>query len=122
MTDREQILEAFYRNAIHLPQDAVDKLKGTAVWRARVGAAYTIARELDAINAYEGEDRLDNINVPVRILLGTELTAFLRAASETFAGQIRGAHVVALHGQAHQAIDLDRLMRVRTGELGDDAI
>ncbi len=52
MSDREEILEAFYRNALRLPQAAIDGMRGTEIWRARLTAAHTIARELDAVNAY----------------------------------------------------------------------
>ena len=107
MNDREQILEAFYRNALRLPQAAIDGMRGTEIWRARLTAAHTIAREVAAANAFQSPGDLDNIDVPVRILLGTETTAFLRAASAAFAAEIPGAHVAPLHGQGHQAIDLD---------------
>jgi hypothetical protein len=39
------------------------------------------------------------------MLLGTQTTGFLRAATAAFAAEIPGAHVVELSGQAHQAID-----------------
>jgi pimeloyl-ACP methyl ester carboxylesterase len=41
------------------------------------------------------------------MLLGTETTTYLRAATAAFAAQIPHAEVVALQNQAHQAIDLD---------------
>ena len=86
---------------------AIDGMRGTEIWRARLTAAHTIAREVAAANAFQSTGDLDNIDVPVRILLGTETTAFLRAASAAFAAEIPGAHVAPLHGQRHQAIDLD---------------
>lgn len=107
MNDRGQILEAFYRNALRIPQAAIDGMRGTEMWRARLSAAHTIARELDAINAYPATGRPENITVPVRILLGTETTEFLRAASTAFAAEIPGADIALLQGQAHQAIDFD---------------
>jgi pimeloyl-ACP methyl ester carboxylesterase len=36
------VLEAFYRNALQLPQSAVDAMKGTEIWNARLSAAHTI--------------------------------------------------------------------------------
>jgi hypothetical protein len=41
------------------------------------------------------------------MLLGTETTAYLRAATAALAGEVPSSEVVALQGQAHQAIDLD---------------
>ena len=106
MNDREQILEEFYRNALRLPQATIDGIRGTEIWRARLTAAHTIARELEAVNAYRATGP-ENIDVPVRILVGTETTEFLRAASVAAAAEIPGAQVVPLRGQGHQAIDFD---------------
>jgi hypothetical protein len=83
-TDPETILEAFYLNALQLPKAAVDGLKGTEIWQARLTAALTITREIDAVNEFRATDRLANI-----------------------AAQLPDARVVAVQGQAHQAIDLD---------------
>lgn len=106
ITEPELILEAFYRNALQLPQSAVDGMRGTEIWTARLSAAHTIIRELDAVNAYRETPRLGRINVPVRMLLGTDTTAYLRAATAAFAEQISNVEVVELQDQAHQAIDL----------------
>jgi pimeloyl-ACP methyl ester carboxylesterase len=107
IAEPEKILEAFYRNALQLPQAAVDAMRGTEIWKARLSAAHTIARELDEVTAYRATPRLGRISVPVRMLLGTDTTAYLCAATAAFAGQIPNAEVVALQDQAHQAIDLD---------------
>jgi pimeloyl-ACP methyl ester carboxylesterase len=107
MTDLELLLETFYREALQLPQSAINAMKGTEIWQARLTAAHTIFREFDQVNAYRATDRLMKIDVPVRMLLGTESPSHLRAATAAFAAQIPGATIVALHGQAHQAIDSD---------------
>jgi pimeloyl-ACP methyl ester carboxylesterase len=112
-TDPEAILEAFYLNALQLPKAAVDGLKGTEIWRARLTAALTITREIDAVNEFRSTDRLADITVPVRMLLGTESPVYLRAATAAIAAQIPDARIVALQGQAHQAIDLDADQFVR---------
>jgi pimeloyl-ACP methyl ester carboxylesterase len=107
LSDPELILEAFYFNVLQLPQSAVDDLKGTEIWRARLTTAPTITREVDEVNAYRATDRLSQIAAPVRMLLGTESPKYLRVATAAFAAQIPDTRVVALQGQAHQAIDLD---------------
>jgi pimeloyl-ACP methyl ester carboxylesterase len=106
-TDPETILEAFYLNALQLPKAAVDGLKGTEIWQARLTAARTITREIDAVNEFRATDRLAGITTPVRMLLGTESPTYLRAATAAIAAQLPDARVVAVQGQAHQAIDLD---------------
>jgi pimeloyl-ACP methyl ester carboxylesterase len=113
MTDPEQILETFYISALQLPQSAVNSLKYTDIWRARLTAAPTISREIDAVNANRAGARLSRITVPVRMLLGTESPTYLRAATAAIAAQIPDARIVALQGQAHQAIDLDPEQFVR---------
>ncbi|MDT5003303.1 MAG: hypothetical protein QOJ24_479 [Mycobacterium sp.] len=114
ITDREQILEVFYRNALRLPQSAIDGMRGTEMWRARLTAAHTIARELDAVSEYRAGDLLGSINVPVRMLVGADSTAFLRAATTAFAAEMAGVDLVDLAGQAHQAIDFvpDEIIRL----------
>jgi pimeloyl-ACP methyl ester carboxylesterase len=107
IAEPEKILEAFYRNALQLPQAAVDAMRGTDIWKARLSAAHTITRELDEVTAYRAGERLGQITAPVRMLLGTETTTYLRAATAAFAAQIHNVEVVALQDQAHQAIDLD---------------
>jgi pimeloyl-ACP methyl ester carboxylesterase len=88
-------------------------MRGTEIWKARLSAAHTITRELDEVTAYRAGERLGHITVPVRMLLGTQTTAYLRAATAAFAAQIPNAKVVALQDQAHQAIDLDPEQFVR---------
>ena len=107
IAEPEKILEAFYRNALQLPQAAVDAMRGTEIWKARLSAAHTITRELDEVTAYRAGERLGLITAPVRMLLGTESTAYLRAATAKFAALIPNAEVVVLRDQAHQSIDLD---------------
>jgi pimeloyl-ACP methyl ester carboxylesterase len=113
MSDPEAILETFYLNALQLPQAAVDALKGTEVWQARVTAAPTIIREIDEVNEFRATDRLAGITAPVRMLLGTESPTYLRAATAAIAAQLPDARVVAVQGQAHQAIDADADQFVR---------
>lgn len=107
LTSPEELLEGFYRDALQLPQAAIDGMKGTEVWAARVGAAFTILRELDEVIAFRADARLAAIEAPVRMLLGTESPGYVRAATANIAAQIPGAGIVALQGQAHQAIDSD---------------
>ena len=44
--------EAFYLEALQLPQPAIDDLKRTEMWQIRLTAAPTITREIDEVNAY----------------------------------------------------------------------
>ena len=65
------------------------------------------------MSAYRAIERLADIAVPVRMLLGTQSPAHFRAATAAVAAQIPGATIVALRGQGHQAIDYDPQQFVR---------
>jgi len=106
-TDPEDVLVTFLREALRLPAEDVEAMRGTPVWRARVAAAHTIPRELDVVETVVFDERLGGIRVPVRLLAGTESPAYLRLAAEAVAERVPGADVVPLHGQAHQAMDFD---------------
>jgi pimeloyl-ACP methyl ester carboxylesterase len=105
--DPEEVLEIFLREALRLTPAAVEAMRGTPVWRARVAAAHTIPRELDVVEAMVFDDRLAEIAVPTRLFAGTESPGYLRLAAEEVARRIPGADVVPLSGQAHQAMDFD---------------
>jgi len=105
--DPETILQVFFSEVIQLPDTAIDAMKGTPTWAARVNAAPTLVREGDAVEAYRVSDRLRAITAPVRLFLGTESPPYYRPAVEAVAAQLPRADVVAMHGQAHLAIDQD---------------
>ncbi len=106
-TDPEEILSIFMREALRLPESTVDEMKGTPVWEARLGAAHTIARELECVEAFVVDDKLAKISVPVRLFVGTESPEYLRLAAAAVAERVPGADSVPMVGQAHQAMDFD---------------
>jgi pimeloyl-ACP methyl ester carboxylesterase len=106
-TDPDEIVSTFMREALRLPRSTVDEMKGTPIWEARLGAAHTIARELECVEAFVADERLGKIAVPVRLFLGTESPEYLRLAVEAVAERVLGADIVPMVGQAHQAMDFD---------------
>ncbi len=105
--DPEQILEIFLQEALRLPPADVEAMRATPVWPARVAAAPTIPRELDVVENLVFDARLGEITIPVRLFAGTESPGYLQLAAHAVAEQIRGADVVPMRGQAHQAMDFD---------------
>jgi pimeloyl-ACP methyl ester carboxylesterase len=104
--DREGALEHFYRAIIQLPDEAIEGMRSTAVWQARIAAVHTIVREADAAQAWTLDaDRLAAIQGPVRLLLGTETTAALDAATRALHRAMPAWDLVLLEGQGHIAID-----------------
>lgn len=105
--DAEMILEVFFREIIELPGSAIEAMKETPMWQARLQAAHTLVRENDAIEIYRASTRLAAIAVPVRLLVGTESPQYFRPAAEAVASQLQDADIVPLTGQAHLGIDQD---------------
>jgi pimeloyl-ACP methyl ester carboxylesterase len=107
MSDPREILEAFYRETLHLPPSAIKALADQEFSYLAGSIGHTAGRELAEASTYRATERLGTIAVPVRLLLGTESPAYFSAAAATVAAQIPGATIVALWGQGHQAIDYD---------------
>jgi pimeloyl-ACP methyl ester carboxylesterase len=113
LSDPREILEAFYRETLHLSELAIKDLADREFSYLARSIRHTVGRELAEVRAYRSTERLAAITVPVRLLLGTESPAYLRAATAAVAARIPGATIVALHGQGHQAIDYDPPQFVR---------
>jgi pimeloyl-ACP methyl ester carboxylesterase len=105
--DREEILRIFYRDALHQTDEQIDAMRGTPMWRARLAAAPTLVRELETIEVFDISARLAAIDVPVRLLLGTESPAYFRPAATAIAAHLPDVAIVELPGQAHMAINED---------------
>lgn len=107
MSDPRKILEAFYRETLHLPKSAIKDLADREFPYLADSIAHTACRELAEATVYRPTERLAMITQPVALLLGTESPAYFRAATAAVAARIPGALVVMMHGQGHQAIDYD---------------
>ena len=105
--DQEAVVEIFFAELIHASPTDIAAMKRAPIWQARLAAAPTIVRELDSVERFDLSDRLAQIRVPVRLLLGSESPAYFRPAAEAIARQIASAEIVSLHGQAHMGIDHD---------------
>ncbi|HVF31500.1 MAG TPA: alpha/beta hydrolase [Acidimicrobiales bacterium] len=104
--DREGALEHFFTNVLELPPAVVEGMKGTPIWSARLAAVHTIVREGRAVQSWRLDpERLASIQGPVRLLLGTETTPALDAASRALARAMPAWELVAIEGQGHLAID-----------------
>jgi pimeloyl-ACP methyl ester carboxylesterase len=112
-SDPREILDMFYRETLHLSESAIKDLADREFSYLADSIAYTAVRELAEVSAYHAIERLANINVPVRMLLGTESPAHFGAATAAVAAQIPGATIVAMRGQGHQGIDYDPQQFVR---------
>jgi pimeloyl-ACP methyl ester carboxylesterase len=112
-SDPREILSSFYRETLHIPEPAIEDLAGKEFPYVAESIAHTAVRELEAIDAFRATERLADITVPVRMLLGTQSPGYFRAATAIVAAQIPGATIAAIQGQGHQAIDYDPQQFVR---------
>ncbi|TDD87115.1 alpha/beta fold hydrolase [Actinomadura rubrisoli] len=103
----EEVLKTFFREVIRLGPDEIEAMRTTPIWGARLAAAPTIVRELEAVGCFEVSDRLARIEIPVRLLLGTRSPAYFAPAAEAIAARLPQADVLPLHGQDHMGIDRD---------------
>ena len=104
--DRDAALTLFLRSVIGLPDAAIDAMRTTPVWAARLAAVHTLIRE-----GYAARDvRLDptvlaSLPFPVLVLRGTASPAFLVAAAGAVHEAVPESRLVELEGQAHMAMD-----------------
>lgn len=104
--DRDGVVATFMREVPRVPPDQIERMRALPAWRARVGAAATIARELRAHDHYAfAPERFHDVKVPVLLLLGGASPPFFRAAVERVQAAVPGARIVVLPGQQHVAID-----------------
>ncbi len=104
--DREGALTLFFSRVIGLPEPAIEAMRGTPIWRARLAAVHTLTREGRAVEGYQPDPALlGDLPYPVLVLVGTESPAFLRTASFAAHTAIPGSRLVQLEGQAHMAMD-----------------
>ncbi|WP_394841194.1 alpha/beta hydrolase [Pendulispora brunnea] len=111
--DRPLVLETFFREVIHSTPEDIAQMVPTPMWQARLAAALTIVRELEQVERWDISPRLGAIRIPVRLLLGTESSAYYEPAARAIAKEISQADILPLHGQGHMAIDRDTEQFVR---------
>ncbi|GFG63999.1 alpha/beta hydrolase [Mycobacterium kubicae] len=113
MDNPRAILQAFYRETLRLPEPAIDDLTDREFPYVAGSIAHTAVRELAEVGTYRATERLADIDVPVRILLGSKSPAYFRAAAASLAAMIPGTTTASLRGQGHQAIDYSPRQFVR---------
>ncbi|MDQ3740075.1 MAG: alpha/beta fold hydrolase [Actinomycetota bacterium] len=103
--DREGALDLFYREIIRIDPAP---LKAQPVWQARLAAVHTIEREGRIGLTYAvAPQHFAAVDVPVRILAGTESPPAFGAAARAARDAIPGSDLVWLEGQGHTMIDAD---------------
>jgi pimeloyl-ACP methyl ester carboxylesterase len=95
----------FFQQIVHAPPHEMELLKSSPSWPARVAAAHTIFRELQASNAYMFDaEKIRRLSLPVLLLQGGDSPAFFKSAIERLHATLPDSRVVILPGQQHMAI------------------
>jgi pimeloyl-ACP methyl ester carboxylesterase len=101
----DEAVRSFMRTIVGQTPAELAAFEASPVWDARVAAAPTILRELDAaLHAPEASlDALARVSVPVLLIAGAESGPTFRAGIDALAARLPDARVVVLPGQRHAA-------------------
>ena len=111
-----------FRDVVGVPPDQIAGLRASPVWQARMAAAHTLARELQAEKNYVfTADRFMNLETPTLLLLGGDSPAYFKAATDAVRSSLPNGQVAVLPGQQHIAMNTapDLFLRELTQFLAD---
>lgn len=101
---REAMLETFMREAIGFDDEAMARFRADPIWPARVAAAPTILRELEAEDAPAASlEALGQVRRPVLQVLGTASLPVFGAATVALAERLANGSIARIDGAAHAA-------------------
>lgn len=104
--DREGVLAIFFREMNGMPAAQFEQFKTLPEWTARLAAAHTLPRELQAVDSYRFDAaRFARLEVPVLLMLGGDSSDYFRAAIDMVAAALPNARKTVLPGQRHVAMD-----------------
>ena len=104
--DRAGILTTFQSEVVRMPPHEIELLKTSPAWSARVAAAHTLPRELQAHERYRfTAEHFKQLGIPTLLLLGGDSPHFLKAATDTVHAALPHSRIVTMAGQQHIAMD-----------------
>ena len=121
--DRDRALEVLFRDVVGVPPDQIAALRVSPVWQARIAAAHTLARELQAEKNYVfTPERFSNLTTPTLLLLSGDSPPYFKAATEAVRTSLLNGRVAIMHGQQHIAMNTapDLFLREVIEFLADD--
>lgn len=102
--DDERALTTFLQGIVGLSDEALEAYRREAVWPARVAAAPTILREIEAeAGPAASIDALGRTDVPVLLLVGSTSRSPFRIGTDALAERLAHAQVEVIKGAAHAA-------------------
>ncbi len=102
--DKEAALTTFLAGIVGMSDTALDAYRADPVWPARVAAAHTILREIEAEVAPAASiEALGRATAPVLLILGSISRSPFRIGTDALAARLAHAEVVTIEGAAHAA-------------------
>jgi pimeloyl-ACP methyl ester carboxylesterase len=102
--DRETALTGFLGGVVGMSAADLDRYRAEAVWPARVAAAHTILREIEAeTTPPAGLEALAAVAVPVLLIVGGTSRSPFGIGTDALASRLADATVVRIEGAAHAA-------------------
>ena len=100
----EAALTTFLAGIVGLSDAELDAYRANPVWPARVAAAHTILREVEAeAGPAASLEVLGAVSVPVLLLLGSTSRSPFRIGTDALAARLAHAQVAVIEGAAHAA-------------------
>jgi pimeloyl-ACP methyl ester carboxylesterase len=100
----EDALTTFLAGIVGMSDAELDAYRANPVWPARVAAAHTILREVEAEASPEASlEALARVTVPVLLLLGSVSRSPFRIGTDALAARLARAQVHVIEGAAHAA-------------------
>jgi pimeloyl-ACP methyl ester carboxylesterase len=100
----EEALTTFLAGIVGMSEAELEAYRANPVWPARVAAAHTILREVEAeASPAASLDALARVTVPVLLLLGSVSRSPFRIGTEALAARLANAEVRVIEGAAHAA-------------------
>jgi pimeloyl-ACP methyl ester carboxylesterase len=104
--DREGVLTTFYREIVHLPDEAITALRFDPSWSGRVAAAHTVVREASAVEDYVYDPaRYSGLTLPILLLTGELSSEMFSWAAHRLNADLPNARLEVMTGQNHIAMD-----------------
>lgn len=102
--DPDAALSGFLAGVVGMSDAELARYRAEPVWPARVAAAHTILRELEAEASPPASiDALAAVRVPVLLILGESSRSPFGVGTRAFADRLAHADVVTIEGAAHAA-------------------
>lgn len=102
--DRECVLTTFMRELAGMSDKEIEQYQASPAWPARVAAAHTLPRELEAVETYRFHaDRFTEMRVPTLLLTGGDSPPLFSGGVKVIDAALPNSRVVVMPGQQHIA-------------------